>query len=659
MAELINPREYYFSDLKDRTKENAKKYFEALAKLVNTPIDENIQTVKEIRKLQEELKNLKKKLGWLKFFRIMLILVIIGSVIGGVVLIFNSDVDPAKYITWGIILIVFAILVLFYVILSLSKKILELKSKKQELEAKINELIAIAWKQMEQLNASYDDDMATDVFNMTIDKIISLDKKFDNNKFYQLVDEYGMFNNNDKDSSVALIKSGQILGNPFLIYTTHDVRIVDTTYTGSITITWTTTVHTKDGSHTEYHSQTLTAEVTAPAPRYSYMTHLIYGNDAAPNLSFSRSPSGMSGKSEQEIKQTVNKKVKKLDKKSRKDLTDNDPTTNYTRFSHDEFEALFGGTDRDNEVEYRLLFTPIAIYNELDIIKNKEPYGDDFYLEKRKKLNMITSSHSQRFRYDSDPSRFVDYSYEDARDRFIDYCDYYFKGIYFDLAPLIAIPLYQQTKPRRYIYNLDSKPNFNSYQHEMIANTFNYSEFCHPETTTDTILKTSFSGKDGSADRVSVTAYSYKGVNRRTYIAKLGGDGRMHDVPVDWVEYFPLENEKPMELNSVNGSRREYNENRRSNDFSSFMSRFSSNPAFTYRGGIIATILNNEVVNESFNKVSNYFKGLYNNSSILNNSNINNSVSNSNKSNINNSNNVDNNSNINNSSNKDNTNKGE
>ena len=48
------------------------------------------------------------------------------------------------------------------------------------------------------------------------------------------------------------------------------------------------------------------------------------------------------------------------------------------------------------------------------------------------------------------------------------------------------------------------------------------------------------------------------------------------------------------------------------------MSRFSSNPAFTYRGGIIATILNNEVVNESFNKVSNYFKGLYNNSSILN-----------------------------------------
>ena len=654
MAELINPREYYFHNLKDKTAENAKIYFEALAKLVNTPIKENIDTVHEIRKLQEELKNLKKKLARLRALRVLLIILSIVLIILGVFAFIYSSNNPRLYITLGVIAVVIGAILIFVSILSLTPKILNLVGEKQKIEEKIKELIELAYKQMASLNASYDDDMATDVFNMTIDKIISLDKKFDNSKFYQLVDEYGMFNNDDKDSSVCLIKSGQILGNPFLIYKTHDVKVLDKTYYGSLTISYTRTIHTKDGTQTVTETETLHAEVTAPAPNYSYITHMIYGNDAGPSLSFSRKPSGMSGASEKEIDRTVNKKVKNLEKKARKELTDGDPTTNYTRFSHDEFEALFGGTDRDNEVEYRLLFTPLAIQNELDIIKNKEPYGDDFYLQKRKKINMITSQHSQNFSYDSDPSRFYDYSYEDAMAKFSSYCEYYFKGIYFDLAPLIAIPLYQQTKPRSYIYKTETKPNFNSYQHEMMANMFNVMNFSHPDTTTDTILKTNFIAKDGSADKVNVAAYSYKGIKRTTYVSKFGGDGRYHNVPVDWIEYIPLENSKDMEIESVNGSRREFNENSNNSQFSSFMSNFSDVPAYTYRGGIIATILNNEVVRESFNKVSNYFKGLYNNSSVLNNSNN----SNSNKSNINNSNNIDNNSNKN-TNNNINNNKGE
>ena len=656
MAELINPREYYFANLKDRTKENAEKYFEALANLVHTPIDENIETVNKIRKLQELLKNIKKKLNLLRFAMVMLIILTVALIGVGIGFIINYDINPTRNIIIGILMILAGFGVIVYIVMSLWQKILKLRNEKDKIQKEIDELIALAWKQMSELNKSYDDDMATDVFNMTIDKIISLDKKFDNSKFYQLKEEYGLYDNNDPDSSVCLIKSGQILGNPFLIYTDHNVRVWDETYTGSITIHWTTTIHTKDGTQTVHHSETLYAEVKAPAPHYSYSTHLIYGNDAAPNLSFSRTPSGLTGASEKELERAVNKKVKKLDKKSRKELVDDDPTTNYTRFSHDEFEALFGGTDRDHEVEFRLLFTPMAIQNELALIKNKEPYGDDFSIKKSKKLNVVTSYHSQSFRYDSNPSRFVDYSYKDAKQKFMEYCDYYFKGIYFDLAPLISIPLYQQTKPRSYIYNYKIKPNFNSYQHEMMANQFDYRDFAHSETTTDTILKTNFLSKDGEADKVSVKAYSYKGIRRTTHISKMGGDGRMHSIPVDWIEYIPLENIKEMELNSVNGSRREYNENTGKSDFSDFMSRFSSHPAFSYRGGIIATILNNEVVNESFNKVSNYFKGLYNNSSIVNNSNINNSVNNNVNTNV--DNNTDNNTNTN-TNNNINNNKGE
>ena len=78
---------------------------------------------------------------------------------------------------------------------------------------------------------------------------------------------------------------------------------------------------------------------------------------------------------------------------------DNDPTTNYQRFGNDEFEVLFGGTNRNNELEYRLLFTPLAQKNLLSIIKNPIPYGDDFSFIKDKMINVIRSNHSQTFDY--------------------------------------------------------------------------------------------------------------------------------------------------------------------------------------------------------------------------------------------------------------------
>ena len=45
-----------------------------------------------------------------------------------------------------------------------------------------------------------------------------------------------------------------------------------------------------------------------------------------------------------------------------------------------------------------------------------------------------------------------------------------------------------------------------------------------------------------------ITAHSFSGTDRVTYVSKLGGDGRWHDVPVHWIEYNPISKETPFSI---------------------------------------------------------------------------------------------------------------
>ena len=66
----------------------------------------------------------------------------------------------------------------------------------------------------------------------------------------------------------------------------------------------------------------------------------------------------------------------------------------FNRLPNEEFEALFMALDRDNEVEFRLLFTPLAQKNMISILRAKNVgFGDDFIFKKRKELNYIKSMH--------------------------------------------------------------------------------------------------------------------------------------------------------------------------------------------------------------------------------------------------------------------------
>ena len=134
----------------------------------------------------------------------------------------------------------------------------------------------------------------------------------------------------------------------------------------------------------------------------------------------------------------------------------------------------------------------------------------------------------------------------------------YFKSVFFDLAPLLSIPLYQQHKPREYIYGENYTRNFTVREAEVLANRLNPKNLVHPETATAAILKTSLVSKQGETDRLNVTAYSFRTVEHVDYIPKLGGDGFVHDVPVEWLEYIPVEKQSPVTVSALDLSEPEY-----------------------------------------------------------------------------------------------------
>ena len=63
------------------------------------------------------------------------------------------------------------------------------------------------------------------------------------------------------------------------------------------------------------------------------------------------------------------------------------------------------------------------------------------------------------------------------------------EALYFDLAPLLCIPLYQQYKPVEYIYDDIFHSNYNAFESETIANTMDGNIFKPEDAITEQILK--------------------------------------------------------------------------------------------------------------------------------------------------------------------------
>lgn len=589
-SKLLSPLDYYDTELKALHENKVKDYFNNLVLKSGINIEENRNSIKELKRLKLELEKINKKIGKYRFLKVLsIILICLISLIG------YSFLEAYAFI-------ITAALLLFY-ILFLRKKlnavIKDSNTIKDNLTNKIKEVTELTWRQMAPLNCLYDWNIPSTIVTQAV-PLIQMDKYFDADKFEKLHEKYGFNENTDKDRSTVCVQSGSILGNPFLICKDHVKRMGTKAYSGSIIISWTEFETDSNGNRRAVRrTQTLTATIYKPAPEYYYNTVLVYGNEAAPDLSFSRNPSEYSDLEEKKLERTVRKKAKDLDDLARDALKEG---KTYTRLGNDEFEVLFGGIDRDNETQFRLLFTPLAQENELKLLKCDKYYGDDFTFIKSNCLNYIRSEHSQHQDYHANPQIFITNDYDVAEKFFIDYNVNYFKSFFFDMAPLLSIPLYQMHKDRDYIYNYHYPANVTSFEHETLANSYNKNEFAHPDTNSGVILKSSFIKKNGVSDKVKVYAYSYKTVERTELVSKMGQDGRLHTIPVKWDEYIPLVNEKYMEVKPTNTNRTQFNIDSSKVEFRDFLKGISNNGKYSYQRGLFSLILDDEFGNLDVNK---------------------------------------------------------
>lgn len=526
LKDIYDPLTEYVNVFRDRFKEVAEATFAELAEEAQVDIEANHETCRQLYATEKILSSVKTRIGWWTAWCVLLWLVVVG----GIIAVFVLQQELERHI---LIVIVVVLVAIVYLFMRVHPRLKVLKSERDGLAATVDQFKKEAWEQMSPLNRLYDWDVLTRMMSKTVPRL-EFDPYFTTQRLADLKMVYNWDDSFNAERSVIYSHSGLINGNPFVICRTRKMEMGSKTYYGTKTITWTTRERGADGKyHTVRHSEVLTASVTAPYPEYFEKTRLIYGNTAAPDLIFYRKQSGLAGK---EGSLSFKWKKRSLRKKAR-NLT----TADFAMMTNEEFEVAFNTSNRNNNQQFALLFTPLAQESMLKLLEDYEVgYGDDFDFEKHKMINTIIPNHMQELNLDMNPDQYRHFDYDKAKVDFYTINARYFRAIYFSLAPLLCVPMYQQIRPQHDIYGHDMQRHSAFWEHEALANFWGQDHFKHPSCVTDCILKTTQSKGRSDNSTITVYAHGYRSEQRLTYISKWGGDGRSHRVPVYWDEFLPV-----------------------------------------------------------------------------------------------------------------------
>ena len=417
---IYNPLEEFDSKFKPLHSDNTQKHFDELVSRSGVSIEENRRTVKKYNDLKENLSKIKKKFNLLRFLRVLMII---------------------------------SIILIPLVILNTTPKIKALRSEIETIDQKLGELLALAQSQMAPLNSLFTDRDSLAIVEATIPQL-SFEKHFTAEHEANMRVNYDFDEPYDLQQSTIDALAGHYNENPFLFENKRVHTMGVATYHGTKVIRWTETYRGSDGkTHTRVRTQTLHASVTKPKPYYSTQVILNYCAQGGPELSFTRDATNLDEKSEKEIDRYVKKGEKKLKKMTDKAIKEN---KDFVSMSNSDFEVLFDALDRTNEVQFRTLFTPLAQTNMVDLIRSKSGFGDDFNFIKQKRTNKIFTEHSQGRDVAIPASAYFSYSFDVIRECFIKKNTEFFKALYFDFAPLWAIPVYQE----RPVHSLEPIPDY-------------------------------------------------------------------------------------------------------------------------------------------------------------------------------------------------------
>ena len=537
--DYLEPLKFYESSLKETHKENVEKCFQDLTDKSKVDIDANKATCDELYKTRELAKKANSKHGLIVFFEIVFIILLIVLIGVGVFFFIKAKGGSAVGLIFGGIGCVIGAVGLFLlVILVFRKKRKALKKLAEQLEAKAKQLEQEAWAQMAPLNSSFNELISPHLFSQSA-PLIEMDDNLSSLTEERIVNQFDCELDRSTDHSTLVVQSGRINTNPFILRQALVMKMLPETYTGTLVITYTRTVSDGNGgTRTTTVTQTLVAHVTRPKPNYSIDTTLTYYTDLASRVSFSRTPAGLVGKSDKEMLKIADKKDREEDKKAARALKKGE---SYTKLANSKFEAYMNATGRDHDVDYRVMFTPLAQANYCYNFSKQ----DDIYYTKNKCENIVRSLHDNGKDYSGSPLNYISFDYEVIQKKFMEYNMSFFEGIYFDFLPLISIPVFHENQSEPYVAPRGRKEILSMYESEVIANRFNPSVFKPEGCDTDIIIKVV-----ASENGFATTAYGFHADPRVDYVPTLGGDGRTHMVPVHYYEYLPVSSSNYVKVSS-------------------------------------------------------------------------------------------------------------
>lgn len=525
-------------------------FFDNAVRQSQIDVRQNRQLSKKIAQLDTHLNKLKhKKKQWTMVVAIFLLICAVW--IGWYVVFRESTVSEILRLN-EILFFIFFGFGSFFIFSECMPAIKGYSTSITDKDDEMNRHIAYARKLLEPLFAYFDWNTAVKLTEQVLPHL-RFDSFLDVSRLEDLQEHFDFRPENFANHTILHTYSGTYYGYPFVLITSKVQRWGSETYSGSKTIYWTETKVDSDGKpYRVPRVQVLTAHVTEAVPEYEIEVEMIFGHDAAPNLSFTRKPTTLSG-TQGTFLGNLGKKIRLGSlRRLERNLTDD---KDFTMMNNHDFEVFFHSTDRDHEVEYRLLFTPLAQRNMVSLLSDKkEGYGDDFFFGKVCKCIHLFSSHVRDM--DMQTSSFYSSHYDltEVRNEFRTQYQEFFRSIYFAFAPLQAIPIYNEPRVKGAVYGYEDSalPRISSWELETLANHHGENEFCHPETDTQCIMKVDRVTYSNSGAQGQLTTRSFKKVPRVTSKSMLGGDGNWHIVDVKWYEYVPLKQTMSIEAKFEN-----------------------------------------------------------------------------------------------------------
>lgn len=533
MYHYDEPVKDYASHFKDLHATNVSEYFEELVRASKVDEKQNVKTVAELRALETAVSASGSRRMWWVGARV-------ASFLAIAILVATSFQGG-----WNLLFLIPAIGLGALVIWKLNPAVADLNTEINDLESSRDRKAAEAWAEMEPLNSLFRWDMARDLVRKTL-PAMELDAFLSSQRLLDLEQTYGLSADFMKGRSVTFPQSGSLGHNPFVITKYIQHWIGTRSYSGSLVIQWEEkTMGLRGRFVTVQRSETLTAKVQKPDPKFRGRATILYGHEAAPRLSFSRTPSNLSG-SEKGVVSDRRKSsaVKEIERRANKQLKSGQGQL--TVMANREFEALFNALNRDHEIEFRLLFTPLAQQEMVNLLNDSSVgYGDNFSFAKQSLMHIVEPDHLGGVRLDADPQLFRNLELQEARAFFNKFHNEYFKGIFFAFAPILTIPLLREARSLPLPAIDKDMRELSVWELESMVNLAGEAHFKHTESVTQNLLKTEILEARESGTKIRVSALGYKGIPRVDHVEVLGGDGKKHQVPVQWTEYVAVEKSSP------------------------------------------------------------------------------------------------------------------